>query len=132
MSRHDAPASHQADAPPFNCSDCGANVARLGEWYMLRDPVWQQATRSAPAHHLCVGCLEERLGRRLTSEDFNPAAPANLTREEGIDALIGALPEGLRERLRSDPAHLARWTEDVTLLARAMSDRLRSRIEGTP
>ena len=128
MSRHDAPASHQADAPPFNCSDCSADLITLGEsLYMLRDPVWQQATHSAPAHLLCVGCLEERLGRRLTPEDFNPAAPANLTREEDIDAFIDP-----REHLRLNPASLARWREDMALLARDKSDRLRSRIEGTP
>jgi len=129
---HDAPASDHADAPPSYCGDCGANVALLGEWCMLEDAIWQHATRNTPALFLCVGCLEERLERRLTPDDFNRAAPANLTREEDIDALIDAVPERLRERLRANPALLARWAEDVTLLARAKSARLRSRIEGTP
>lgn len=128
----DTPAvEEQADAPPLHCGDCGVNVALLGEWYMLEDAIWQQATRDTPAHLLCVGCLEERLGRRLAPEDFNRAAPANLTREEDIDALLDAVPERLREGLRSNPARLARWKEDMTLLARDKSDRLRSRIEGT-
>ena len=86
-------------------------MAALGEWYMLEDSIWQQATRSAPAHHLCVGCLEERLGRRLIPDDFNLAAPANATREEHL------------------PDHLRAALAPVT---RAMSGRLRSRIEGAP
>jgi len=97
--------------PPLYCHDCGANVAALGEWYMLEDSIWQQATRNAPTQHLCIGCLEERLGRRLTPDDFHLAAPANATREERL------------------PDHLHASLAPVT---RAMSGRLRSRIEGAP
>lgn len=97
--------------PPFACADCGVNVAVIGEWYVLRDSIWEQATRNTPARFLCVGCLEERLSRRLAPDDFHPTAPANITREEDI-------PERLRV--------------DLTPIVLTMSARLRSRIEGAP
>jgi hypothetical protein len=50
-----------------HCGDCDVNVAAGGERYMVRDEVW-------PIHHdgglQCIGCLEARIGRRLTPEDF--------------------------------------------------------------
>jgi hypothetical protein len=27
------------------CADCGIGTIRLGEWYMVRDDVWEQAWR---------------------------------------------------------------------------------------
>jgi hypothetical protein len=55
------------------CADCGIGTIRLGEWYMVRDEVWEQAWcgRRKPWHVLpgqevlCIGCLEKRLGRTL-------------------------------------------------------------------
>jgi hypothetical protein len=77
---------------PKPCRDCGVDCWALGEMYMLRDPVWQQAAgpvylvydysgtlidRTGPGVcFLCVGCVELRLGRELTREDFT-AAPVN-------------------------------------------------------
>jgi hypothetical protein len=61
------------------CADCGVNTIKIGEWYMIRDDVWEQAwpgtANFADAEHgqgnyLCVGCLEKRLGRELNSSDF--------------------------------------------------------------
>ena len=53
-----------------NCVDCRWNTPLLGEWYMVRDSVWKAAGIEAMGGCLCIGCLEERLGRRLTPEDF--------------------------------------------------------------
>lgn len=52
----------------FRCLDCLVDTGRIGEHYMLRDSVWNSVASDGM---LCVGCLEIRLGRRLTREDFN-------------------------------------------------------------
>jgi hypothetical protein len=46
-----------------------------GEWYMVRDEVWQEAgmpLEPTRRDYLCVLCLEDRLGRELTGADFPP------------------------------------------------------------
>jgi len=47
------------------------------EWFMLKDSVWNLAQRHRPRRFLCVGCLERRLGRRLTAADFRRSAKVN-------------------------------------------------------
>lgn len=80
----------------FTCEDCGANTAPawhsqsgttgIGEYYMVQHELWiaatgcgaityedgeVQADHSPEAHlMLCIGCLEARLGRTLTPDDF--------------------------------------------------------------
>jgi hypothetical protein len=72
------------------CADCGFNTCprwrQLGkvEWFMVFDSVWDAAGMPSeilvfPAGSyvwrpgiLCIGCLERRLGRRLTPADFEP------------------------------------------------------------
>jgi len=69
----------------FECLDCGVNTHRIREYYMVRNSVWDPMTRrvwkwvNIPGHGLqwcssdgmlCVGCLEQRLGRTLTYKDF--------------------------------------------------------------
>jgi hypothetical protein len=72
---------------PTRCDDCGGDVApydELGhpdeeswEWYMVTDEVWEAAGRGGGApSFLCIGCLEDRIGRTLTSADF-PDVPLN-------------------------------------------------------
>jgi hypothetical protein len=53
----------------FKCLDCGINTGDIGEYYSVEDDVWLLAN---PQHHgmLCIGCIEERLGRVLTPADF--------------------------------------------------------------
>jgi hypothetical protein len=57
-----------------DCADCSADTFALGEWYMVKDNVWQQA--GMEFGFLCIECLECRLGRTLTASDFT-AAPVN-------------------------------------------------------
>jgi len=57
------------------CLDCGVDTIRIGEFYMLHDPVWLQANPDR-AGMLCIDCVETRLGRRLGPGDFT-AAPIN-------------------------------------------------------
>ena len=58
------------------CLGCGADTASdaLGEYYMVTDEVW--ALGGAGRGFLCIGCLEARIGRRLTAADFT-GAPCN-------------------------------------------------------
>lgn len=65
------------------CADCGVDTLALCEWYMVRDELWASAwpggqiERSHPGSQvLCIGCLEQRLGRQLTATDFTDA-PVN-------------------------------------------------------
>jgi hypothetical protein len=65
-----------------NCADCGVDTITLGEWYMVRPEVWEQAWagRRKSWHGkvpgteiLCIGCLERRIGRALCCCDFTYA-----------------------------------------------------------
>ena len=57
------------------CRDCGLDTVEDGEFYMVQDTVWPLEPNEVwpwePQNSiLCIGCLEHRLGRRLTSDDF--------------------------------------------------------------
>jgi len=60
--------------PQFDCVDCGLNTAC--EYYMVHNALWKAAGMNPHGGMLCIGCLEERLGRKLTSADFTEA-PVN-------------------------------------------------------
>ena len=52
----------------FICIDC--SVMTMGyEYYMVTDKVWLKANPKEKGM-LCIGCLEERLGRKLKNKDF--------------------------------------------------------------
>jgi hypothetical protein len=64
----------------IHCDDCGTDTTDYAhrEYYMVQDALWALA-RTQPQNQklqlpvtatLCIGCLEERLGRQLTSKDF--------------------------------------------------------------
>lgn len=56
------------------CTDCSVETssrAGIAEWYMVEHHVWHLAT-SNYNDILCIGCLENRLGRKLVPEDFSP------------------------------------------------------------
>jgi hypothetical protein len=61
-----------------SCADCAVGTIRAGEWYVVRDEIWNEAWagRRKPWHALpgqeilCIGCLEKRLGRALGPDDF--------------------------------------------------------------
>jgi hypothetical protein len=53
----------------FACLDCGVDTGRINEYYMVTDEAWLSANPLEDGM-LCIGCLEGRLGRRLTPEDF--------------------------------------------------------------
>lgn len=66
---------------PTSCDDCAIDVTPYDEdgrptegaweWYMVRNDVWEAASRDdEPARILCIGCLEQRIGRHLRPDDF--------------------------------------------------------------
>src|SRR5262245_26874344 len=92
------------------CADCGLGTIRLGEWYMVRDDVWEQAWaerrkswhgRVPGQEILCIGCLEQRLGRTLMACDFIDV--------EANDPSKHNISERMRNRLSAvDPTPLRR------------------------
>jgi hypothetical protein len=68
------------------CVDCGLGCDTAGERFMVTNAVEEEAwppDRLKPWHaaigqtRLCVGCLEQRLGRTLCANDFVPSAGVN-------------------------------------------------------
>lgn len=55
----------------FLCLDCKVDTSKNYEYYMLRDDVWW-SVHPSPFGMLCIGCVETRLGRTLTADDFHP------------------------------------------------------------
>jgi hypothetical protein len=56
------------------CADCGLVTVERG--YAVKDGIWKRAwtgRRRLKCEFLCVPCLENRIGRRLRSRDFQPS-----------------------------------------------------------
>lgn len=53
----------------FTCLDCEVDTNKINEYYMVHREIWLQANPVFDGM-LCVGCLETRLGRQLSSSDF--------------------------------------------------------------
>jgi hypothetical protein len=104
------------------CCDCGMNTMPSGkpkprtfEQFICKDEVWAAAGMTpgkiSPNHELvgggflCVGCIETRLGRRLTIDDFKPIV---------ISLLFEPWPT---ERLRSRALYRTQAEEDAAKLA---------------
>lgn len=71
--------SRHYERDEFPCHDCASATAPLDghdEWYTVHDALWYEAG-AQPDSILCIGCLENRLGRRLRHTDFVPAALNN-------------------------------------------------------
>jgi hypothetical protein len=80
MSEHlfdPAPYTRDESSP---CMDCGVPttpglepdrrpIVGTWEWYMVHDHIWR-AARAPDKGFLCIGCLEQRLGRALNRADF--------------------------------------------------------------
>ena len=73
-----------------------------GDWYLVKDRVWQLGQRAGECRFLCTGCLEGRIGRKLTADDFKRSAKVNF---------FGRKPLKLRRRMRGlKPAKRLRET----------------------
>lgn len=53
----------------FICLDCNVHTDEIGEYYMIDFDLWNQV-HPANKGMLCIGCVEERLGRQLHAADF--------------------------------------------------------------
>jgi hypothetical protein len=54
----------------FLCLDCKVDTSRASEYYMLVDSTWY-LVHTSERGMLCIGCVEDRLGRQLVRSDFN-------------------------------------------------------------
>lgn len=58
----------------FECMGCGVNTSDIGEYYMVTDKLWAKAASAYASIDdrgmLCIGCLEESIGRTLLRSDF--------------------------------------------------------------
>lgn len=53
----------------FLCLDCRVDTGKIGEHYFVYTDLWLAAVGSKVGM-LCIGCLENRIGRQLTGVDF--------------------------------------------------------------
>jgi hypothetical protein len=55
----------------YACNDCEVNVAAVGEFYMLDPKIWSGRLGLGWDDNLCIGCLERRLGRKISARDMS-------------------------------------------------------------
>lgn len=53
----------------FLCLDCGVDTGKIHEHYFIKTDTWLSVVGTNRGM-LCIGCLEARLSRKLTSQDF--------------------------------------------------------------
>jgi len=97
----------------FQCNDCETNLhTRLtgllgssswsGDWFMVKNSVWRASQRKGACRFLCVSCLEDRIGRKLSAADFMRSAKVNFEHKDSVK---------LRHRMRGlKPAKRLRET----------------------
>jgi hypothetical protein len=80
----------------YNCNDCKINTVRCGEFYMLKHDLWKGKLKLGWNDNLCVGCLEARLGRKITIGDlaFLPTYRWMCPQSDRLNDRIG--PRGCR------------------------------------
>lgn len=52
------------------CADCGMKTIDSNEYYMVTQSCWARAGMKGRSGMLCIGCLESRLGKQLTPQNF--------------------------------------------------------------
>jgi len=72
------------------CLDCKRDTSQLREHYFLKGEIWSRVHSSAIGM-LCIGCVETRLGRKLTASDFTDAHINDPKRYEMSDRLRSRL-----------------------------------------
>lgn len=72
----------------FECFDCSKNT--FTEYYMVYDDIWQLSGLNKKEGKLCIICLENRIGRKLTKHDF-PNLYVNKINKFKSDCLINRL-----------------------------------------
>jgi hypothetical protein len=82
----------------FRCVDCGKDTGG-GEYYMVGDDVWAASGLAPNGGMLCLGCLERRIGRLLTGEDFTALMPSLDVWERHLAARTACADPSLPEQL---------------------------------
>jgi len=57
----------------YACNDCDVNVVTAGEFYMISNDIWFDQLGLGCSDNLCIGCLEARIGRRISGADIIPS-----------------------------------------------------------
>jgi hypothetical protein len=87
------------DGPPY-CFECGADLFEIGEFsYVVRRDLWLAAVpweAGGMFNFLCIGCLEDRLGRQLTADDFPDDIPMNFDSRQWRSERLQARRKGMR------------------------------------
>ena len=79
------------------CFDCAHRTwFELREYYTVLEAVWSEACAVEPKlpderGMLCIGCLEQRLGRELTGADFKPCGLTRNPRPKSSKRLLDRL-----------------------------------------
>lgn len=79
----------------WRCMDCGVDTRAIEEYYMLHDHVWREANPDIEGI-LCVGCVEQRLGRKLAAADFTDKKINVTARHSGSARLTDRLQRSCR------------------------------------
>lgn len=66
----------------FLCEGCGNDTGKLKEFYFVHTDLWLRAMPTVNGM-LCIGCLEDRLGRKLLAADFTDASINSLRHGSG-------------------------------------------------
>jgi hypothetical protein len=98
-----------ADLAQYQCNDCGVNVVTAGEFYMLKPQIWEDELGLSWDDNLCVGCLENRLGRKVTLHDMG-SFPAYKWMQPPSDRL--------RDRLGFEKGRNGKWHHKRQVRAR--------------
>jgi hypothetical protein len=68
----------------FHCIDCGKCTSSSGEYYMIYDEIWAASGLEPDGGMLCLHCLERRIGRHLTIDDFTAVVPSRAAWERHV------------------------------------------------
>lgn len=72
-----------------DCAICGVDTQATHEYYMVTDELWKQ--HGVRHGMLCIGCLEQRMGRQLAKKDFATIRMNNPKRERVSERLADRL-----------------------------------------
>jgi hypothetical protein len=122
------------------CLDCGKDTFEHKEdWYLLRNRLWRQLVPRELRHGMiCRTCIEGRLGRPLTSDDFRKAtddesAPEDQPmREEDYGIIDSLTPEMLQAIDSAMIGVLASRPHKVVAVVRHIVEESTAAVPGLP
>ena len=89
---------HLMESDPLQlCDDCGSRA----DYYMVQNDVWTAAGNPSSDGIICIACLEDRLDRRLTRDDFPQQVPVNQLDGPHAAGMTKRLKARLRPRIES-------------------------------